>query len=121
MCFNISRGHICKYFFQICANLIPRNDSLGRPEQWSVVQPNPGVMGPYAHKGNQWVGYDDVESVARKAEYVAEQGLAGYLIYIIIIMIGLFLYRREKITSRVYVSSPNWITSLTDRSGGLRD
>lgn len=46
-------------------------------EVWTVVQPNPKAMGPYAYKGNQWVGYDDIDIVKRKAEYVAEKSLGG--------------------------------------------
>lgn len=34
-------------------------------------------MGPVAFRGNQWVGYDDIEMVKKKAEYVAENGLGG--------------------------------------------
>merc|ERR1711879_964008 len=34
-------------------------------------------MGPYAHKGNQWVGYDDVDMVTRKAQYILDNGLGG--------------------------------------------
>lgn len=46
-------------------------------EEWTVVQPNPRAMGPYAYKGNQWVGYDDIDIVKKKAEYVAEKSLGG--------------------------------------------
>lgn len=34
-------------------------------------------MGPYAYKGNQWVGYDDLDIVKKKSEYVAQKGLGG--------------------------------------------
>lgn len=46
-------------------------------EEWTVVQPNAKAMGPYAYKGNQWVGYDDIDIVIKKAEYVAENKLGG--------------------------------------------
>lgn len=42
-----------------------------------MVQPNSDAMGPVAYKGNQWVGYDDVDIVRKKAEYVADNGLGG--------------------------------------------
>ncbi|KAI5637311.1 glycosyl hydrolases family 18 domain-containing protein [Phthorimaea operculella] len=50
-------------------------------EPWTVVQPNPKAMGPYAYKGNQWVGYDDIDIVRKKAEYVAENGLGGIMFW----------------------------------------
>lgn len=49
--------------------------------EWTVVQPNPKAMGPYAYKGNQWVGYDDEAIARRKAKYVAEQGLGGIMFW----------------------------------------
>ena len=30
---------------------------------WTVVKDPEGRMGPYAYKGNQWVGYDDVDTI----------------------------------------------------------
>ncbi|KAJ2949330.1 hypothetical protein O0L34_g6283 [Tuta absoluta] len=50
-------------------------------EPWTVVQPNPKAMGPYAYRGNQWVGYDDIDIVRKKAEYVAENGLGGIMFW----------------------------------------
>merc|ERR550519_1698190 len=38
-------------------------------------------MGPYAYKGNQWVGYDDVDTIRRKSEYVREMGLGGGMVW----------------------------------------
>lgn len=35
----------------------------------------------YARKGNQWVSYDDVESVVAKAQYTEEYGLAGVMFW----------------------------------------
>lgn len=49
--------------------------------EWTVVQPNPNAMGPYAYKGNQWVGYDDEEIARKKAKYVAENGLGGIMFW----------------------------------------
>ncbi|XP_050514688.1 serine-rich adhesin for platelets [Diabrotica virgifera virgifera] len=50
-------------------------------QDWEVDDPNPKVMGPYAFKDNQWVGYDDEEIVKRKAEYVAENRLGGIMFW----------------------------------------
>ncbi|XP_055596596.1 mucin-5AC-like isoform X2 [Uranotaenia lowii] len=49
--------------------------------EWTVVQPNANAMGPYAFKGNQWVGYDDEEIARKKAKYVAENGLGGIMFW----------------------------------------
>lgn len=77
--------------FQICEALKPKErkkkstddedeDSEEDEEEelpWVVTQPNPNAMGPVAYKGNQWVGYDDIDIVRKKAEYVAENRLGG--------------------------------------------
>ncbi|KAB1258854.1 Chitinase-3-like protein 1 [Camelus dromedarius] len=36
---------------------------------------------PYATKGNQWVGYDDQESVKNKAKYLKSRKLAGAMVW----------------------------------------
>uniref|UniRef100_A0A0P6JA01 Chitinase-3-like protein 1 n=1 Tax=Heterocephalus glaber TaxID=10181 RepID=A0A0P6JA01_HETGA len=36
---------------------------------------------PYATKGNQWVGYDDQESVRSKAQYLKSRQLAGAIVW----------------------------------------
>ena len=33
---------------------------------WTVVKDPEGRMGPYAYKGNQWVGYDDIDMIRYK-------------------------------------------------------
>lgn len=43
---------------QICESL--------QSDGWKVEHPNPSAMGPYAFKGNQWVGYDDIDIVKLK-------------------------------------------------------
>lgn len=37
-----------------------------KSSQWTVVRDPLGTMGPYAYKGNQWVGFDDVETIRYK-------------------------------------------------------
>ena len=44
---------------------------------WTNVVDVTGKMGPYAHSGNQWVGYDDVDMVAIKAQYILQNQLGG--------------------------------------------
>ncbi|XP_041978795.1 mucin-5AC [Aricia agestis] len=48
---------------------------------WTVIHPNPAAMGPVAYRGNQWVGYDDIDIVRKKAEYVAQNGLGGIMFW----------------------------------------
>ena len=52
-------------------------------EGWDLVSPYPGVMGPYAHKANQWVGFDNVDIAVEKALYVADEGLGGIMFWTI--------------------------------------
>ena len=47
---------------------------------WSVMQDPLAAQGPYAWHGDQWVGFDDVASVRRKAELVLERGLGGAMV-----------------------------------------
>ncbi|RZB39353.1 mucin-22, partial [Asbolus verrucosus] len=60
-------------YYEICENI--------KTQDWEVVQPNPDVMGPYAYKDNQWVGYDDDAIARKKAAYVAENGLGGIMFW----------------------------------------
>lgn len=61
-------------YYEIC-------QSLKDEEGWTVVQPNVKAMGPYAFRGNQWVGYDDEQIARRKGKYVVEQGLGGIMFW----------------------------------------
>lgn len=51
-------------------------------EGWSK-QSGTRQRGPYAHSAasKQWVGYDDVEAVARKADYIQERGYGGAAVW----------------------------------------
>ncbi|XP_047533085.1 mucin-5AC isoform X2 [Vanessa atalanta] len=86
-------------YYEICEALKPKNkkraiasdeeyeeDSSSEEEEeeeedWTVMYPNKNAMGPVAYKGNQWVGYDDIDIVKKKAEYVAENGLGGIMFW----------------------------------------
>lgn len=43
---------------------------------WTIKRDSEAKV-PYAYRDNQWIGYDDMESVSEKAKYVKSKGLAG--------------------------------------------
>ena len=47
-------------------------------EGWSKID---DINGPYAYKGNQWVGFDNIESAQRKAQYVMDENLGGAMFW----------------------------------------
>ena len=59
--------------FQICDNV--------KNKGWKVVRDPASRMGPYAYKGNQWVGYDDVDTIRMKTEYIKKNNLGGAMIW----------------------------------------
>ncbi|XP_011704054.1 PREDICTED: uncharacterized protein LOC105459591 isoform X2 [Wasmannia auropunctata] len=61
-------------YYEIC-------EGIAESDEWEVVEPNPKAMGPYAFKGNQWVGYDDENVVKLKAHYVNEKKLGGIMFW----------------------------------------
>lgn len=48
--------------------------------KWTEVR-DPYVLAPYAYKDRLWVGYDDIESITLKAQYIKAMGLAGGMIW----------------------------------------
>merc|ERR1719367_1122872 len=62
-------------YYEICNQILQ--------DGWDLVTQYPGFMGPYAHSGNQWVGFDDVDAVVEKAFYVAEEELGGIMFWTI--------------------------------------
>merc|ERR1719410_44145 len=48
---------------------------------YEVVKDPEGRMGPYAFKGRQWVGYDDVAMIKYKSEYIRKMGFAGGMVW----------------------------------------
>jgi len=51
-------------------------DKVLLPGDWTIVREE-HVFAPYAYKGNQWIGYDDEESIATKCDWVIDEELAG--------------------------------------------
>ena len=50
---------------------------------WTKTGNSGGIFGPYATIENQWVGYDDVEMVQIKGEYVKSNGYGGLTFFTI--------------------------------------
>ncbi|OWF47790.1 Chitotriosidase-1 [Mizuhopecten yessoensis] len=59
-------------YYEVCDNI--------RNKGWTVAR-HPEHMVPYAYSDDQFVGYDDVESVRVKSEYIKTQGLAGAMVW----------------------------------------
>lgn len=55
-------------YFEICQMMKQRN--------WRKVFDTIGQC-PYAYRGNQWIGYDDEQSLKEKVEFAMSKGLAG--------------------------------------------
>ncbi|XP_014210222.1 probable chitinase 10 [Copidosoma floridanum] len=60
-------------FYEICSKV--------KRDGWTVVKDPEGRIGPYATRGDQWVGYDDVSDVARKAKFIRDLDLGGGMIW----------------------------------------
>ena len=62
-------------YYEIC--------DMVRTKGFAVVQDEaePRRIGPYAVKGNQWVGYDDVAMIRYKSEYIRKMGFAGGMVW----------------------------------------
>ncbi|KAG7164861.1 chitinase 10-like 4 [Homarus americanus] len=66
-----ARGFLA--YYEICHNILNKG--------WTVVRDSEGSMGPYAYKGNQWVGFDDTGTIRYKSEYIKNMGLGGGMIW----------------------------------------
>lgn len=60
-------------YYEICTKI--------KTENWNVVKHDEENVGPYAYKGNQWVGFDDIAMIRRKSEFVKENGYGGGMIW----------------------------------------
>ncbi|KAG5889208.1 hypothetical protein JTB14_033286 [Gonioctena quinquepunctata] len=60
-------------FYEICERV--------RRRGWTVTRDPEGRIGPYATHGSQWVSYDDISEIKRKAKLVKEWGLGGGMVW----------------------------------------
>ncbi|KMY91489.1 probable chitinase 10 [Drosophila simulans] len=60
-------------YYEIC-------EKVGN-DDWKVVRDEEGVFGSYAYSGNQWISYDDVRTIRRKAQFIKSLQLGGGMIW----------------------------------------
>ncbi|RXG74038.1 putative chitinase 3 [Armadillidium vulgare] len=60
-------------YYEICHKVLSQG--------YKVMKDPSGSIGPYAYKGNQWVGFDDVNMIRFKSEYIKNMGLGGGMIW----------------------------------------
>lgn len=60
-------------FYEICEKV--------RKHGWTVTRDSKGRIGPFATHGNQWVSYDDISEVKRKAKLIKQLGLGGGMVW----------------------------------------
>lgn len=60
-------------YYEICDRIFKHG--------WTVVKDPEGRLGPYAYKGNQWVSFDDQETLKRKTQFIKQLGLAGGMVW----------------------------------------
>lgn len=49
---------------------------------WELEAPYPEIMGPFAYKDNQWVGFDDEDTIIEKVYNISNNYI---LLYVFII------------------------------------
>ncbi|KAF2898205.1 hypothetical protein ILUMI_07967 [Ignelater luminosus] len=62
-------------YYEICSRI--------RNNRWIVSRDNQGATGPYAYYGDQWAGYEDVQSIAEKTKYIKTRGFGGAIAWTI--------------------------------------
>lgn len=60
-------------YYEICSKI--------KSGQYTVVKDKKNRIGPYAYSGNQWVGYDDVDTIRIKSEFIKSLNLGGGMIW----------------------------------------
>ncbi|XP_033753351.1 probable chitinase 10 [Pecten maximus] len=58
-------------YFEVCSLVV-----RGWERQWSTES-----KAPYAYSDTQWVSYDDMDSIAEKAQYIRSKGLGGAMVW----------------------------------------
>lgn len=69
--FTKSAGFLA--YYEICDRV--------KNKGWQVVQDPQRRMGPFAFKGNQWVGFDDPDMIRQKAQFIRDMGLGGGMVW----------------------------------------
>lgn len=59
-------------YYEICENI--------RVNGWTEAYDSVREV-PYAYKGDQWVGYDNVNSIRLKTQYALRKGLGGVMFW----------------------------------------
>ncbi|XP_023944029.2 probable chitinase 10 [Bicyclus anynana] len=62
-------------YYEICERIKDR--------RWTVIKDPNQRMGPFAYKGNQWVSFDDINIIKKKANFIKSLGLAGGMVWAI--------------------------------------
>ena len=60
-------------FYEVCHKV--------REEGWTKVSGQEDSHGPYAFSGDQWVSFDDMDMVERKAEYIKGNQFGGAMVW----------------------------------------
>lgn len=70
---NYTLTHGVAAFYEICMKT--------KHDGWTVVRDPRNNVGPYTYYENQWISYEDVESVRAKAKYIRAMHLGGGMIW----------------------------------------
>lgn len=57
-------------FYDVCKK-------IKENKQWTVVHGSDGRIGSYAYLENEWIPYDDLEDIQRRADYILKNNLGG--------------------------------------------
>ena len=60
-------------YYEICDKV--------KNQGWRVVRDPEKRMGPYAYKNNEWVSFDDIDTIAQKIELLKKYRLGGAMIW----------------------------------------